>query len=154
MYCTLHCTFTVYFLSLCRKYESKGFWRFSLILKRRYSNEKIQYLYCTVSCTVSTDDRTIINHAFQSKRCINNEKTCYCYTFYNENHTTYQYITCNKKLLLKIILAYCGYSPTSPLFLLLSEHKLYDNAATNSNSENARSRMVASLRGSVGTRTK
>jgi len=23
------------------------------------SNEKIQYLYCTVSCTVSRDDRTI-----------------------------------------------------------------------------------------------
>ena len=44
----------------------------------------------------------------------------------------------------------CGYSPTSPLFLLLSEHKHCDNAATNSNIENARSRMVASLRGSVG----
>ena len=37
---------------------------------------------------------------------------------------------------------------------LLSEHKHCDNAVTNSNSENARSRMVASLRGSVGTRTK
>ena len=36
----------------------------------------------------------------------------------------------------------------------LSEHKHCDNAATNSNSENARSRTVASLRGSVGTRTK
>ena len=56
--------------------------------------------------------------------------------------------------LLKIILAYCGYSPTSPFFLLLSEHKHCDNAATNSNSENVRSRMVASLRGSVGTGTK
>ena len=37
---------------------------------------------------------------------------------------------------------------------LLSEHKHCDNAATNSNSENARSRMVASLRGSLGTGTK
>ena len=36
---------------------------------------------------------------------------------------------------------------------LLYEHKHRDNAATNSNSENARSRMVASLRGSVGIRT-
>jgi hypothetical protein len=56
--------------------------------------------------------------------------------------------------LLKNILAYCGYSPTSPFFFLLSEHKHCDNAATNSNSENARSRMLASLRGSVGTGTK
>jgi len=23
---------------------------------------------------------------------------CYFYTFYNENHTTYLYITCNKKI--------------------------------------------------------
>ena len=45
-------------------------------------------------------------------------------------------------------------SPTAPLFLLLSEHKHCDNAATNWNSENARSRMVASLRVSVGTGTK
>ena len=36
----------------------------------------------------------------------------------------------------------------------LSEHKHCDNAATNWNSENARSRIVASLRGSVGTGTK
>jgi len=56
--------------------------------------------------------------------------------------------------LLKNILAYCGYSPTSPFFLLLSEHKHCDNAATNSKSENVRSGMVASLRGRVGTRTK
>ena len=55
---------------------------------------------------------------------------------------------------MKNILAYCGYSPTSPFFLLLSEHKHCDNTATNSNSENARSRMVASLRRSVGTGTK
>ena len=37
---------------------------------------------------------------------------------------------------------------------LLSEHKHCDNAATNSKSENARSGMVASLQGSVGTGTK
>jgi hypothetical protein len=59
-----------------------------------------------------------------------------------------------KFYLLKNILAYCGYSPTSPFFLLLSEHKHGDNAATNSNSENARSGMVASLRVSVGVGTK
>jgi len=56
--------------------------------------------------------------------------------------------------LLKNILVYCRYSTTSPFFLLLSEHKHCDNAATNSNSENARSRMVGTLRGSVGTVTK
>jgi len=60
----------------------------------------------------------------------------------------------SKLYLLKIILAYCGYSPTSPFFLLLSEHKHCDNAATNWNSENARSRMAARLWGSVGTGTK
>ena len=68
---------------------------------------------------------------------------------------TYLYITCNKKILfVKSILAYCGYSPTSPSFLLLSEHKHCDNVATNSSSEKARSRMVASLRVSMGTGTK
>jgi len=58
--------------------------------------------------------------------------------------------------LLKNILAYCGYSLTSPFFLLLSEHKhCYNMAITgNSNSEDARSRMVASLRGSMGMGTK
>jgi len=56
--------------------------------------------------------------------------------------------------LLKNILAYCGYSPTSLSFFFLSEYKPCDNAATNSNSENARSRMVASLWGSMGTGTK
>ena len=42
------------------------------------------------------------NHAFPSKRCISNEKTCHCYTFYNENHMyvrTYLDITCNRKIL-------------------------------------------------------
>jgi len=66
---------------------------------------------------------------------------------------TYLYITCNK-ILLKNILTYCGYSPTSLFFFLLSEHKYCDNVATNSNGEKARSRMVARLRGRVGTGTK
>ena len=56
--------------------------------------------------------------------------------------------------MLQNILACCVYSPTSPLFLLCCEHKHCDNAATNLNSENARSRMVPSVRGSVGTETK
>jgi hypothetical protein len=56
--------------------------------------------------------------------------------------------------LLKNILAYCGYSPTSPFFFLLSEHKHCDNSATNSNSKNARSGVVASLQESMGTGTK
>jgi hypothetical protein len=59
-----------------------------------------------------------------------------------------------KFYLLKNILAYCGYSPTFPFFLLLYEHKHCGNTATTSNSENARSRMVASLRGSMGMGTK
>jgi hypothetical protein len=42
----------------------------------------------------------------------------------------------------------------SPFFLLLSEHKHCDYTATNSNSENARSRMLARVRGSVGIWTK
>jgi hypothetical protein len=68
---------------------------------------------------------------------------------------TYLYITCNKKILfVKNVLAYSGCLPTSPFFLLLSEHKHCDNAATNSNSEKARSTMVASLRESVGKGTK
>jgi hypothetical protein len=68
---------------------------------------------------------------------------------------TYLCITCNKKtLFVKSILAYCGYSPNSPFFFLLSQHKHCDNAATNSNSENARTRIVASLRGSLATGTK
>ena len=70
-------------------------------------------------------------------------KKCYCYTFYNENHNTYLYITCNKKILfvkkyLSLLWVFTDF------FLLLSENKHCDNAATNWNSENARSRMVAS----------
>jgi hypothetical protein len=69
----------------------------------------------------------------------------YCYTFYNENH-----VFVPKKILFvkKYLSLLCGYSPTSPFFLLLSEHKHCNNVATNLNSENARSRMVASFGGS------
>jgi hypothetical protein len=68
---------------------------------------------------------------------------------------TFLSITHNIKChLLENISAYCEYSPTTPFFLLFSEHKYWDNAATNSNSENARSRMVACLQGSVVTVTK
>ena len=83
------------------------------------------------------------------------KKKCNFYTFYNENHTTYLYITCNKNILcVKNYLSLLWYSSTSPLFLLLSEHKHCDNVATNSNSENASSRVVASLQGSVDGGTK
>jgi hypothetical protein len=54
--------------------------------------------------------------------------------------------TCVEVCLLKTILANFGSSPACPFLLLLSEHKHCDNVATNSNSENARSRLVASLR--------
>ena len=52
-------------------------------------------------------------------------------------------------LFIFLISAYCGYSLTSSStnFLLLSEHKHCDNTATNSKSENARSRTVTSLWG-------
>jgi len=59
--------------------------------------------------------------------------------------------------LLKIILAYCGYSPTSSFFLLLSEHKFCDNVVTRSNS-NAGGKFflfwVVGRGGSVSTWTK
>jgi hypothetical protein len=69
---------------------------------------------------------------------------------------SYLYITFNKKILFvkKYLSLLWVFTDFSPFFLLLSEHKHCDNAATNSNSENARSRMVAILRGNVGTGTK
>jgi hypothetical protein len=53
----------------------------------------------------------------------------------------YLYITSNKKLLFvkKYLSLLWVFTPTSPFFLLLSEHKHCDNAATNWNIENARS---------------
>ena len=65
---------------------------------------------------------------------------------------TYLYITCNKKML--FVKKYFSLLWVFTDFSILSEHKHCDNAATNSNSENARSRMVATLRVSVGTGTK
>ena len=53
-------------------------------------------------------------------------------------------------LFVKKYLSQCGYSPTYPFFLFLSEPKHCDNVATNSNSENARSRMVANSAGKRG----
>ena len=96
------------------------------------------------------------NHAFPSKRCISNDKNVLLLQILQRKsyvHTC-TWTVIRKFYLLKSILAYCGYSPTSPFFLLVSEHKHWDNAATNSNSENARSRMMTSLQGSVGTGTK
>jgi len=97
------------------------------------------------------------NHAFPSKRCTSNEKTCYCYTCYKENHRAYLYINCNRKILFvkqyfTLLWVFTDFSIL--FFFLLFEHKNCDNVITNSNSENARSRMVASLRGSLGTGTK
>ena len=95
------------------------------------------------------------NYAFPSKRCISNVKTCYYYTFYNENHPTYLYITCNKNILFvkKYLSLLWVFTDFSILLAAFWRHEQCDNAVTNSNSENARSRMVASLRGSVGTGT-
>jgi len=116
--------------------------------------KKIHYLYCTASSTFSRGDGTI--KIMLPIKALNKEwKKCYCYTFYNENQFTYLYIICNKKILfVRKVLASCVYSPASPFFLLLSKHKHCDNVATNSNSENSRNIMMASLRVSVGTGTK
>ena len=68
---------------------------------------------------------------------------------------TYLYITCNKKMLfVKKYLSLLWVFTTSSFFLLLSEHIHCDNTAANSNSKNARSRMVACLWGSMGMGTK
>jgi hypothetical protein len=67
----------------------------------------------------------------------------------------YRHLTCNKKILfVKKYLSLLWIFTDFPFFLLLSEHKHCDKAATNWNSENARSRMVASLQRSVSTGTK
>jgi len=144
----------VYCLSLSHKYESKAFRRFSHILKRRSSNKKIHYLYCTVSCTVSRGDRTIKIMLFHQSATQAIKKRVIVTHFTVKIVRTYLYIACSKNILLvKNILAYCGLFTNFSIFFL-SERKHCDNAATNSNSENARSRMLASLRGSVGTGTK
>ena len=64
----------------------------------------------------------------------------------------YRYIKCSREIcFLKILSSCCGHSPTSPFYLLLCEHKRYDNAATIWNSEKAKSRIMTSLRGRVDT---
>jgi hypothetical protein len=89
------------------------------------------------------------------KHCISNEKSVTVTHFTMKIIHTHLYITFNKKILfVKKILAYCGYSPTSPFFLLHSEHKHCDNVATNSNSENATRGMVVSLWGYMNMGTK
>jgi len=114
--------------------------------------KKIQYLYCTVSCTVSRDDITIKITLFHQSVAQAMKKRVVTH-FTTKITCTYLYITCNKKIsFVKNILAYCGYSPTSSFFRLFSEHKHCDNAATNLNSENARCRIMVG--GSVGTGTK
>ena len=55
-------------------------------LPRIYTYPSSPDLYCTISRTDSRDDRTIKIMLFLSKCCTCKEKTCYCYTFYNENH--------------------------------------------------------------------
>jgi hypothetical protein len=93
---------------------------------------------------MSRDDRTIKTTLFHQRRCINEGKNNVLLLHISQCKSyvrTGTYPVVRKCYLLKNILAYCGYSLTSPFFLLLSEHKHCDNTATNSNSENARSRM-------------
>jgi len=67
----------------------------------------------------------------------------------------YPYIISNKKFsFVKIYLSLLWlFTDFSIVLFLLPEHKHCHNAATNCNNENARSRMVASLQGIVGTGT-
>jgi hypothetical protein len=87
--------------------------------------------------------------AFPSERCISNEENVLLLHIlqWKSYIRTGTKTVIRKFYLLKIILSCCGYWPTSPFFLLLSEHKHCDNAATNWNSENARSRMFVGKRG-------
>jgi hypothetical protein len=85
VYCTLHCTFTVYFLSLSYVWKW-GILTFYPNPQETIEQLKIQYLYCTVSCTVSRDDRT--TYIMLAIKALHKQwKTCYCFTFCNENHT-------------------------------------------------------------------
>jgi len=120
------------------------------------SNEKIQYLYCTVSSTVSRDDRTIKIMPFYQSAAQTMRKHVIVTHFRTKIICTYVYITCNKKILFvkKYFSLLWVLTDFSILLFLLSEHKHCKNAATNSNSESARSRMATSLRGSVSTGTK
>ena len=64
----------------------------------------------------------------------------------------YLYLTCNNILFVKKYLSLLWVFTNFSILIAFWTH--CDNAATNSNSENAKSRMVASLQGSVGTGTK
>ena len=61
-------------------------------------NLKIIYTWIRQRYCTPTKSKFNKNHVSPSKRCISREKKTYCYTFYNENHTTYLYIVCNKKI--------------------------------------------------------
>ena len=88
-----------------------------------------KYSTCTVQYHVQFQGMTIKIMLFHQSTA-QAMKKCVITHFTMKIIRTYLYITCNKKNLLKNILAYCGYSPTSPFFLLLSEHKQCDNAVT------------------------
>jgi hypothetical protein len=126
---------------------------FSLILKRQLSNEKIQYLYCTVSCTVSRDDRTIKIMLFHQSTAQAMKKHVIVTHFTTKIVHMYLYITYNKKILYvkKYLSLLWVFTDFSILPVAFWTHTHCNNMATNSNSENARSRMMASLRESVGT---
>jgi len=107
-----------------------------------------KYSTCTVSCTVSGDDRTkkntFFHHAVQAmkKRC---------YTFYNENRMYIPVCSLIEKILfvkkyLDLLWLFIDFS----IFLLLSEHTHCNKMATHLNSENAISRIGVGLWGSVG----
>jgi hypothetical protein len=118
--------------------------------------KKIQYLYCTASCTVSRDDRTIKIILFHQSAAQAMKKHAIVTHFTMKIICTYLCITCNKKILFvkRYISLLWVVTDLSILLFLLSEHKHCDNVATNLNSKNTRSRMVASLQGNVGTGAK
>ena len=57
-----------------------------------------KYSTCSVQYLAEIKGMTIIKIMFLNQSNAKAEKKLYCYTFYNENHTTYLYITCNKKI--------------------------------------------------------
>jgi hypothetical protein len=89
--------------SLSRMYESKGFWRFSLILNPQ---DTIQQWKNTVPVPYSNmysfkGWQNNKNQVLPSKRCISNEKSVIVTHFTMKIIRTYPHITCNKKILLK-----------------------------------------------------
>jgi len=119
-------------------------------------HEKIQYLYRTVSRTVSRDDRTIKIMLFHQTAAQTTKKRVTVTHFIIKIIRKYRYIKCYKKTLFvkKYFSLLWVFTDFFFLLFFISEHKHCDNAATNSNSENARRGMVASLPGSVDTGTK